>query len=254
MSWRALIVNADDFGLSEGVNRGIIEALEHGMLTSASLMVRQPAAQAAANYARKGSLPSLGLHLDLGEWVYRNQAWEPLYSVVDTEDSMAVAGEIDRQLAAFRDLVGKDPTHLDSHQHVHRNDPVRSLMLECSRRLSVPLRECCPAIRYCGDFYGQTGEGEPLPEVLSVDGLEAILASLPEGITELGCHPGYGQGLATCYREERALEVQVLCAPESRAALKACGIQLCSFASLPLHEAAGDDVRSLKYPGSSSKA
>src|SRR5437870_3779943 len=44
MAARYLIVNADDFGLSPGVNRGIIEAHEHGIVTSASLMVRWPAA------------------------------------------------------------------------------------------------------------------------------------------------------------------------------------------------------------------
>ena len=49
---RVLIVNADDFGLSAGVNRGIVEAHERGIVTSASLMVRRPAAREAADYAR----------------------------------------------------------------------------------------------------------------------------------------------------------------------------------------------------------
>ena len=48
-----LIVNADDFGLSEGVNRGIIEAHERGIVTSASLMVLRPAAASAADYSRE---------------------------------------------------------------------------------------------------------------------------------------------------------------------------------------------------------
>lgn len=47
-----MIVNADDFGLSPGVNRGIIQAHEHGIVTSASLMVRRAAAYQAAQYAR----------------------------------------------------------------------------------------------------------------------------------------------------------------------------------------------------------
>ena len=50
--WRYLIVNADDFGLSPGVNRGVVQAHERGIVTSASLMVRQPAAGAAAACAR----------------------------------------------------------------------------------------------------------------------------------------------------------------------------------------------------------
>ena len=45
---RHLIVNADDFGYSRGVNRGIIEAHERGIVTSASLMVKQPASEEAA--------------------------------------------------------------------------------------------------------------------------------------------------------------------------------------------------------------
>ena len=52
-SKRFLIVNADDFGLSEGVNRGIIEAHERGIVTSASLMVLKPSAVSAAAYSRE---------------------------------------------------------------------------------------------------------------------------------------------------------------------------------------------------------
>src|SRR5215472_6600967 len=111
---RYLIVNADDFGLSEGVNRGIIQAFERGIVTSASLMVRQPAAEAAANYACKNPRLSLGLHLDLGEWFFKDGEWLPLYSVVSTDDAKAVAAEIERQLTQFRKLSGQNPSHLDS--------------------------------------------------------------------------------------------------------------------------------------------
>jgi len=227
-----LIVNADDFGLSDGVNRGIIEAAERGVLTSTSLMVRQPAAPAAAAFARNGWPVSVGLHLDLGEWVFRNDEWVPLYSIVPTEDAAAVAEEVSSQLQQFERLMGRPPTHLDSHQHVHRQEPVRSIALEHARRLAVPLRESSPGIRYCGDFYGQTGEGESLPKALTVQNLTRILASLTEGITELGCHPGYGNGLATPYREERALELKVLCAPELPGILRRMRFNLRSFCRL----------------------
>ena len=65
---RYLIVNADNFGLSVGVNHGIIETHEHGIVTSASLMARWPAAAAA--YARAHPRLGLGLHLDIGEWAH----------------------------------------------------------------------------------------------------------------------------------------------------------------------------------------
>ena len=228
-----LIVNADDFGLSDGVNRGIIQAAEQGILTSASLMVRQPAAAAAANYARTKAGISVGLHLDLGEWVYRDGEWVPLYSVVPTDDPDAVAQEVTRQMSAFERLMGKAPTHLDSHQHVHRNQPVLAITRELAAQLGIPLRDFDPRIRYCGDFYGQTGEGEHWPEGISLANLKQILTGLPEGITELGCHPGYGEGLATVYRKERAMETQVLCQPELRRTLKELEFQLCAFDTLP---------------------
>src|SRR5436190_16664985 len=103
---RKLIVNADDFGLSTGVNDGIIESAEKGILTSASLMVRQSAAFEAAAYARRGGHISVGLHLDFGEWVYRNGEWVPRYSVVSFQDESAVAEELARQLSQFETLVG----------------------------------------------------------------------------------------------------------------------------------------------------
>jgi len=56
--------------------------------------------------------------------------------------------------------------------------------------------------------------------------------ALPDGISELGCHPGYDDGLATAYRHERAIEVKVLCAREIRDSLPAMNVRLCSFADV----------------------
>ena len=64
---RTLIVNADDFGRSAEINAGIVQAHRDGIVTSASLMVRWPAAVGAAAYARERPDLALGLHFDLGE-------------------------------------------------------------------------------------------------------------------------------------------------------------------------------------------
>src|SRR5262249_34574307 len=184
---RSVIVNADDFGQSAGVNAGVMATHQRGIVTSASLMVRWPAAAEAAAYARAHPSLSVGLHIDLGEWVYRRRRWVSAYEVVPLDDVPAVRDEVDRQLATFRRLVGQHPTHLDSHQHVHREEPARTILLELAKQLAVPLRECTPGIRYCGDFYGQTAEGRPLPDVISVANLLRILAALRPGLTELGC-------------------------------------------------------------------
>ena len=230
---RYLIVNADDFGLSVGVNRGIIRAHEEGIVTGASLMVRWPGAAEAAAYARTAARLGVGLHVDLAEWVYQAQEWVLRYQVVPADDEPAVRAEVTRQLDSFRRQLGKDPTHLDSHQHVHRNEPVLSVLRQLAQKLSVPLRSFSSQVQYCGDFYGQTGEGEPYPEGISVEGLLKIISNLPPGISELGCHPGDDDQLDSVYRLERAHELQVLCDPRVRTALTSMNIQLCSFARLP---------------------
>lgn len=229
---RYLIVNADDFGLSEGVNRGIIEAHERGIVTSASLMVRGAAVEEAARYARLHPALSLGLHLDLCEWIYKDGAWEPLYEVVPFEDGVAVAAEVSSQIESFRQIAGLEPTHLDSHQHVHRSEPLRSMMIEAANRLGVPLRHHSPLITYSGSFYGQTAKGEPYPEGISLDWLLDIIRALPAGVTELGCHPGFSNNLESTYRLEREEEVRVLCDAHVREVIRAEGIELCSFDGL----------------------
>jgi predicted glycoside hydrolase/deacetylase ChbG (UPF0249 family) len=173
---RTLIVNADDFGQSPGVTRGIIEAHECGIVTSASLMVLWPASVDAARYARVRPALSVGLHVDLGEWLYREGDWQSRYQRVDLSDGDAVEREVRAQLARCRDLLGRDPTHLDSHQHVHRREPARSILLRLADHLHIPLREMTAGIRYRGDFYGQTMAGEPLPELISVTRLVSSMS------------------------------------------------------------------------------
>ena len=227
MNERRLIVNADDFGRSRSVNRGVIEAHEHGIVTSASLMVRWPAAAEAAAYAREHRALSVGLHVDVGELVWRRGGWVPVYEVEGDPGAVVVA-----QAERFRELVGRDPTHLDSHQHRHREEPWRSILLDVAASLAVPLRDFSTVVRYCGDFYGQGENGVPFPQGISVDRLRRILASLQPGVTELGCHPGTTGPLSSAYRDERPHELRTLCDPRVRAALADEGIGLQSFAEL----------------------
>jgi predicted glycoside hydrolase/deacetylase ChbG (UPF0249 family) len=231
---RNLIVNADDFGQSPGINRGVIRAHSQGVVTSASLMVRWPAAAEAADYARSNATLSLGLHVDFGEWSFDTDSytWRPRHHVLPTTDRDAVSAELARQLASFRALVGGDPTHLDSHQHAHREEPLRTCMLSVARQLGVPLRGHAPAVAYCGAFYGQSNQGYPYHDAIGVDALQALLCSLPPGVTELGCHPGEVDDLPGMYRAERAIELRTLCDPRVRATLGDLDIRLRSFSDL----------------------
>lgn len=227
---RRLIVNGDDFGQDAAFNRGIVRAHDEGILTSASLMVRWPAAAEAVALAKERSSLSLGLHLDFGEWVYSDGSWTPLYEVVDVSDADRVRAEVDGQVAAFVKLTGQPPTHLDSHQHVHLQEPARSAITEVARRLGVPLRGLCASVRYLGDFYGQDGTGNPYPSLVSVESLRARVAGLPAGVTEMGCHPADGLSeFPTPYREERVTELQTLVDPAVRATLVAENVELITF-------------------------
>ncbi len=223
-----LIVNADDFGQSPGINAGVIRAHRSGVVTSASLMVRWPAAVEAAQLAIENPALSVGLHLDLGQWSY-DAGWVADYVVVDPEDEAAVTAEVERQIDRFHDLMGRGPTHMDGHQHVQRTEPAGTVVTKAASELGVPVRLHGP-VMYSGALYGQTAKGDPYPEALDVDAVLAEVRSFDAGWYELGCHPGLGGDAPGCYRSERSVETTLLCDPRLRDGLSAAGVALRSFA------------------------
>jgi predicted glycoside hydrolase/deacetylase ChbG (UPF0249 family) len=225
-----LIVNADDYGRTAGVNAGVEHCWEHGIVTSATLMVRWPdAAPAGAFAAAHAARFSVGLHFDLGEWRYVEGEWRELYSVVPTDDIAAVTAELDRQVETFCALVGRAPSHIDSHQHVHRDPAVGAVVAAMGRRLGVPVRDHCADVVYSGMFYGQDGKGEAYPEFIGVPALVKIIEELPAGVTELGCHPGLADDVPGAYSAERIVEAATLCDPRVRAAIVDNRVMLATF-------------------------
>lgn len=225
---RYLIVNADDFGISHGVNRGIAEAHEQGIVTSASLMVDRPGASDAADYVRDRPQLDVGLHVELRHWRVRRfpgRGTSPSHARLRRH----VTGELNRQLTRFRRLTGRDPTHLDSHQHRHLAEIPRGIFEEFAQELEVPLRRTDERVSFCGDFYGQDGEGRPRPETITTEALVGLLESLADGVTELSCHPGYAGDLRDWYRNEREQEVRALCDPRARDSVERLDIRLCTF-------------------------
>jgi predicted glycoside hydrolase/deacetylase ChbG (UPF0249 family) len=243
-----LIVNADDFGSSSFVNRGVLRGHAEGIVTSASLLVDHPAAAEAARLSRSWPTLSLGLHLDFGEWRFSAGDWVPVYEVVNPRDADLVAVECRRQLDRFRDMVARDPTHLDSHQHVHVRSPVRGVVEHLGSQLGISVRHFS-RVRYEGSFYGQTDRGERIPEQITTSALVSIIERLPDGVTELACHPADAlapgeRDLDTMYRDERAQELKALCDPAVRDAIARRGIALGTFAdmTLPGSESTGTRV------------
>lgn len=228
---RFLVVNADDLGLSAGVDAGIAEAHERGIVTSASLMVRQSAAADGAECARRHPALAVGLHIDLGQWDYESGEWRVAYERCPPDDATAVEAECRGQLEAFRALLGRDPTHLDSHQHVHMSEPLASVAARMAAELNVPLR-ARGRVRYEGGFYGQSGRGEAYPEGVTAGHLVELVEALAAGWTEIGCHPGRGAAELSSYGVEREREIEALCDPRVRAAIERAGVELRSFAQL----------------------
>ena len=218
------IVNGDDFGVSRGVNRGILEAHRKGILSSTSLMVDMPAAHEAALMSRQASGISIGLHV-----VLTSEDGEPL---VDFDSPKVCQSQLRRQWNRFIDLMGRMPTHLDSHHNIHRDPRLLPLFLELAEEQNIPMREHSP-VRYFPDFYGQW-DGETHPEQISVDNLISMLAEeVGPGFTELSCHPGYmDPGFETSYAIEREMELQTLCSPIIRQAVENYRITLINYNEL----------------------
>ena len=245
---RTLIVNADDFGLTAGVSRGILEAHARGIVTSTTMLVTRPVAPELLE-ALRGSGLGVGLHLNLTLGApLSDRARVP--SLVDGEgrfvrDAREVAArvkvdeariELGNQIDAFRHMLGQLPTHLDSHHHVCRQEPLLELLCFFARALKVPLRaqdaEARRAARGQGirtpdHFVGDAGAEPYWTRERALEHLSAV----PQGTTEYMTHPGYfDDELAySRYGRQRDAEVAGLTDPDVMAAVRREGIRLAHF-------------------------
>lgn len=222
MSGRVLVVNADDFGASEGICRGIVDAHTGGIVTSTSLMVTGSAAEEAVRLSREHPALGIGLHWDLD-----GEQSEPQ---LDLDDRPAVRRELVRQLERFEGLMGRKPTHVDSHHHIHRLPEIAPIARELVAALGVPLREDGQAT-FVGGFYGQWEWQVTDLHHISPEFLIWILRNeVGEGWTELGCHPGYvSDDFTSAYLTEREVELKTLTDPAVREEISTLGIRLASF-------------------------
>jgi predicted glycoside hydrolase/deacetylase ChbG (UPF0249 family) len=232
MTERFLIVNADDFGMTDGINSGVIESHKRGIVTSASLMVKQPRAKEAVALAKAESGLGLGLHIDLTEWEPVDGVLKQMYARVDVDDPAQVAGEIAEQLELFIDLVGRKPDHLDSHQHVHLKGHARNESMRLANSLAIPLRSLDGRVAFCGDFYGQQNQFQPYPDGITVANLLRLVDGMAGGWTELMCHPGRAHDVRSVYANERESELATLCNPDLPDALASKGMLLRSFTEM----------------------
>ena len=220
-----VLFNADDFGYSHGINRGIAEAHERGVVSSATMIVNAPATEEAVRLAREHPDLSVGLHVN-----FTNEAQR----LVDLDDEDACRRELWDQYRRFLDLIGQQPTHLDSHQHVHRHPMRRLLFEELADAEGLPLRDRPPVV-FKGGFYAQWEYGVSDPEKVSLVALQRILCEeLGEGVYEFCCHPGYfDSAFEAVYHRDREHELRTLIDPALPAFLEREGIRRISYRELP---------------------
>jgi len=212
---RLLVINADDFGLSPGVSDGIIEAHTRGVVTSTSLMVNRPGAAYAAQLAAGHPALSVGIH-------FEDDHESDLDAPAQARAAFAA------QLASFRELTGQDPTHIDSHHHVHLDAGSAAVFGELAAELGVPLRRD-GQVSYVGDFWARDAD-ERLDLAFVSRGhlVELIRSTVDAGWTEIACHPARLTGdFTSSYHDERRSELETLTSPGLR------GVRLVSYRDWP---------------------
>jgi predicted glycoside hydrolase/deacetylase ChbG (UPF0249 family) len=284
-----LIVNADDLGWTAGVNRGIVEAHLHGIVTSASVLANGPAFQAAVELARATPGLGVGVHLNLS---HGEPVAEPELITTLLNDRGELEGgpenlllrlarrallpreveiEWDAQIQRVRE-AGINPTHLDGHRHVHMLPGLFEIALRLAKRhgigavrisheesslraalstgerqnASVVMKQGVQArglkllardareqaeragIATADYFCGIAHTGE-----LTREGVIHLLENLPEGSTELMCHPGYVdaelQKSPTRLQASRESELAILTDAGIRNLVASQGIRLIDY-------------------------
>ena len=265
-----LIIAADDFGLTRGVNEAIALAYRNGVVTSASLMVNGGAFESALELARINPGLDLGLHLNLTNHPLQLLAELGRGKIRRAELESGIRDQIERALK-----TGLRISHIDGHKHVHalppvlkivrrvaplygikairsliattpgpasllaRNPKSRGLILKqllLARAASVTWtwswrRKAAPAMVAPDRLYGIAETG-----FLDLAAFSNIIHGLTPGVNELMCHPGYADDdlskTPTRLRAQRERELALLTSREARKLIEDAGIQLISYRDL----------------------
>jgi predicted glycoside hydrolase/deacetylase ChbG (UPF0249 family) len=268
---KQLVVNADDFGFTPDVNQGIVEAHRRGILTATTVMANGAAFDDAVRLARETPSLDIGCHLVLigGRSLVTGR-------VLPASVPQLLGALARRELRPYEELAaqvrkirqsGIRPTHLDTHKHTHLAPPVLDAVARLGQEFDIrwvrrpfdfplnALRGTVPrlkrltsdALRLLRRRFHRVLErhgcrttdhfaGFQITGRFRTAELLELLASIPDGSTELMCHPGHcGEALQsarTRLKESREHELEALVAPEVRAAVERHGIELVSYTGL----------------------
>lgn len=262
MTTPRLVVNADDFGFTRGVNEGIVACHRDGILTATTLMANGPAFAHAVELARENPALDVGCHLVLvqGPGLPRTIS-ELLWALARRK--IDIYGELKRQMDRVLE-AGIRPTHLDTHKHTHLAPPVLDAVIRLAREYGVEWvrkpadspqagsagfakRVVNAGVRALASRFDQRlaraglrttdhFTGFQMTGVLDTPRLVEILNDLPDGTTELMCHPGFLdddlRAATTRLKESRAIELRALTSSDAKEALARRGIRLTAYEDL----------------------
>ncbi|MGI6700254.1 MAG: carbohydrate deacetylase [Christensenellales bacterium] len=242
-----LIVNADDFGLTDGVTQGILDAMNRGIVTSTTMMVNMPGTQSAATIARENPNIAVGLHVNIslgsplsnGPSLTENGLFlKPSALSSDNRyDEEELYQEMRAQYHCFVELIGRRPTHVDSHLYAHQ----KLTKANCAiRRLAeeekLPVRDMATS-RYSrtyfeGNFKVKPGETQ---EDLKEKCLHLIKSLLGYPVAELMVHPAFPDEWLlnnSSYNTQRSMEHAVLTDPDICQYISKAAVTLATFRDL----------------------
>lgn len=245
-----VVFNADDLGRTAGINAGIFAAHRAGLVTSATMMVGFPAARRAARELAAHPALGVGLHVTLtGAEPTLPAARVP--SLVDAAGRLArkpenlaspdpgeLLAEVRNQLAIFHALVGRAPTHLDSHHHSHRHPAVLAAVLAVAREHRLPVRRSSEAIGAALSLDGLATTDRFVERFFGAEATLAVLlailrdAAATGGTTEVMCHPGHPDAelrAESGYADDREREIAVLSDPAALALAAELGLRRLPF-------------------------
>ncbi len=236
------------------MNDGILEAHRTGILTSTTLMACAPAFEHAAQLARENPTLDVGCHLVLIGGVSLLPPHDRLPASIGGLMRAVAAGrlrlheELRAQVRRILD-AGLTPSHLDTHKHSQMLPPVAQAVGRLAREFNIRWVRRPMAVPVLGaglrwilrrqgcrmtDHFA----GYRLTGLLDTPSLASLIRSLPEGTTELMCHPGYLReelrAAPTRLKESREREFRALVSPEARQAVLEAGVQLTNYRALAL--------------------
>lgn len=230
---KKLIVNADDFGFTHGINMGVVQAFTQGIVTSSTIMVNMPFADEAFELAKRHKIP-VGIHHNIthGEnFLTGNDKGlfgtdgkanlirtGKLESVLTNTDMDLVIREYAAQIEYFYKHMGKMPTHMD-HHHNHQAVPgYKERYFAFAQSRNIPIRS--RLYREAAEFNLTTANTIISKEFfyekdLYFNHLKSLLTLLPDGVTELVTHPSMktGETIDSYTEIPRYMQVQVLTDP-----------------------------------------